>query len=109
MAATGNNGLMTNTRARHCFARSGLPNLLRAHRCYVGLRQADLAQRLGCSIPLISKIERAKLLPRLETAALLAHAVGRTLPEVFPSLEETVSALMTSGNRAANSGGSSHD
>jgi transcriptional regulator with XRE-family HTH domain len=75
---------------RHCFTCPGLPNLLRAHRCFLGLRQADLAGRIGCSVPLISRIERAHTMPRIETAVRLAREVGRTVPEVFPDL---ISAL----------------
>ena len=84
---------MRTSRGRHCFTCPGSANHLRAHRCFLGLRQADLARRLGCSIPLISRIERGHLTPRIETAVRLAHEVGRTVPEVFPALISALEAI----------------
>jgi transcriptional regulator with XRE-family HTH domain len=85
------------TRGRYCFTRQGVPNLLRAHRSFLGIRQSDLARRIGCSIPLISRIERGRLMPRFETAVRLAREVGRTVPEVFPDLLPAMQALGASG------------
>ena len=88
---------MRHERGHHCIARRGPSNLLRAHRAFLGLRQADLAAAIGCSVALISKIEHGSLTPRTHTAALLARAVGRTTVEVFPELEILAEALPRDG------------
>ncbi len=80
--------VVMNTRRRiHCVAVEARPNFLRPYRAFLGLRQADLAGTIGCSVALISRIERGSLTPRVHTAVLLARAVGRTMVEVFPELE----------------------
>ena len=77
-----------NTRRRiHCMTRPAGPNFLRPYRAFLGLRQADLARTIGCSVALISRIERGSLTPRTRTAVLLARAVGRATVEVFPELK----------------------
>jgi transcriptional regulator with XRE-family HTH domain len=73
-------------RGRFCFAQPGPPNHLRAYRAFSGKTQADLAATLGCSIALISKIERSLLRPRRETAEQLAISLGFDAVVVFPEL-----------------------
>jgi transcriptional regulator with XRE-family HTH domain len=77
---------MKANRGQFCYAQPGPPNRLRAYRAFCGKRQFDLAQALGCSAALISKIERGILRPRCETAELLAMALGFDPVQVFPEL-----------------------
>ncbi|MCB9742236.1 MAG: helix-turn-helix transcriptional regulator [Alphaproteobacteria bacterium] len=55
---------------------------LRALRLRQGLTQQDLADRVGVSPPEISKYERARRAPSLESLAALAEGLGLPLSEV---------------------------
>ena len=74
-------------RGTYCFAQPGPPNHLRAYRALIGKTQADLATALGCSIALISKIERGILRPTPDTAGRLAVTLGFHPHQVFPERE----------------------
>lgn len=56
---------------------------LRELRLREGLTQQDLADRIGISPPEISKYERARRAPSLETLATLAEGLRLPLPELL--------------------------
>lgn len=61
-----------------------LPNALRTARQAVGLTQTQLAARAGVTIGTISHVEHWGFVPRAETQARLAAALGRSVSDLFP-------------------------
>jgi DNA-binding XRE family transcriptional regulator len=65
--------------------RSRSLNGLRLHRLAARLDQASLAQRVGVTRQLISKLETGKISPRLDVARRLAEILDADLEALFPS------------------------
>ena len=55
-------------------------------RLEIGLRQRDLAERVGCSRQFIGHVERGETVPALPMALKIATALGRSTEEVFYDL-----------------------
>lgn len=49
------------------------------HRKNVGLRQVDVAEKMGIGQPSVSELERGETSPRLSTLSRYAYAVGLEL------------------------------
>ena len=60
-----------------------LRNRLRDQRERLGLTQAELAERVGVSRKTVNTIENRVFVPSALLAIKLAHAVGRTVEDVF--------------------------
>lgn len=60
-----------------------LTNELRRHRERLGLSQQALAERVGVSRQAIHAIEAGRQVPSTSLALQLAHAVGRTVEDIF--------------------------
>lgn len=73
------------------------------------LRQADLAERLGCAQSDISDFENGKRLPALPEALALAAILGVRVEELFFDLNERVLWLLGEQSRAAPEGGDGDD
>jgi len=70
-------------------AQSSGSTLARA-RVDVGLEQHELAEQLGIKQSQISRYETGKVRPRYELAKRIAVAVGRTVDDLWPTLERAV-------------------
>ncbi|MEO0242798.1 MAG: helix-turn-helix transcriptional regulator [candidate division WOR-3 bacterium] len=60
------------------------PNRIREFRREKGLRQVDLAERVGIRQSEISDIETGKRKPNIYLAKRIAEALGKDVNEVFP-------------------------
>lgn len=60
------------------------PSHLRRCRILKGMRQADLAERAGCSRDTIARLEAGKNQPQLRTALAIAAALGAPVEAIFP-------------------------
>jgi transcriptional regulator with XRE-family HTH domain len=68
----------------------GTPTSLSQMRLSKGLSQVALAEKLGTSQPHIAKIEAGKVKIQFATAVQLADALGITLDELRPLIEQAV-------------------
>jgi transcriptional regulator with XRE-family HTH domain len=64
-----------------------LQDLLRHLRLSAGLRQADLAERLGKPQPFVSRYESGEKLLDLPELRQVCHALGLSLPDVVAQYE----------------------
>ncbi|MEM0328361.1 MAG: helix-turn-helix transcriptional regulator [Thermoproteota archaeon] len=64
--------------------RGGIPNRIREFRKEKGLRQVDLAKRVGIRQSEISDIETGKRKPNIYLAKRIAEALRKDVNEVFP-------------------------
>lgn len=62
-------------------------NRLREERERLGITQAELAERVGVSRKTINTVENRIFIPSTVLALKLAHALGRTVEQLF-SIEE---------------------
>jgi len=68
---------------------------VRAHRRQHSMTVADLAERTGLSIGMLSKIENGNTSPSLTTIQLLANALSIPITSLFRSFEESRLAVHT--------------
>ncbi len=68
---------------------------VRAHRLHKSMTVADLAERTGLSIGMLSKIENGNTSPSLTTIQLLANALSLPITSFFRSFEESRMAVHT--------------
>lgn len=64
-----------------------LVNRLREERERLGITQAELAERVGVSRKTINTVENRIFIPSTVLALKLAHALGKTVEQLF-SIEE---------------------
>jgi len=70
-------------------------NTLRTHRKRSGLNQREVAYLLGWDTEAqLSRYERRRILPRLETALACQAVLGAPISELFPGPYETVAAAV---------------
>ena len=60
---------------------------IRAIRQGQGMQQADLARRAQISAPHMNKIESGAEVPKIETAARIAHALGVHIDAIAPVIQ----------------------
>ena len=70
---------------------------LKHARLLAGVRMRELADKVGCTEGMVSKIENARVVPSLPMLQRLVEALGRDLPsfsifETMPSVQPTLSA-----------------
>jgi DNA-binding XRE family transcriptional regulator len=61
-------------------------NTMRARRRVLDLSQGALANRVGCHINTICRLEQGRAVPDLPLAGRIAKALGADVPTVFPEL-----------------------
>lgn len=66
------------------FRENALRNLLKFKRWEAGIRQYDLAGRLGCSAPYLSMVENGRIEPSEEFMLKAAQELAVEVNELFP-------------------------
>jgi len=72
---------------------------LKHARLLAGVRMRELAQKVGCTEGMISKIENARVVPSLPMLQRLVDALGRDLPSFFGSDPDTPGVVLRARQR----------
>lgn len=78
----------TTTKTRDADTRTALLNALVKRRRALGLRQVDVAARMGIGQPSVSELERGEISPKLSTLQRYARAVDAELEFVVALRDE---------------------
>jgi transcriptional regulator with XRE-family HTH domain len=73
-------------------SKSAIGERIKKIRAEQGLKQSELAEKVGVSRSVISQIEIGRIFPTIETLKAIAHNFGRDYKWLIEGLEENVSA-----------------